>query len=51
MTTILEEIAENLPDGIRISEFPVTLVAAKAAPRGGMEVIAGRAEHRARREP
>jgi len=34
-------IAENLADGIRISEFPVTMVAAKAARAGGMEVIAG----------
>ncbi|MDB5380875.1 MAG: PhnM protein, partial [Rhodospirillales bacterium] len=36
-----ETIAENLADGIRISEFPVTMVAAKAARVGGMEVIAG----------
>ncbi len=34
-------IAENLADGIRISEFPVTMIAAKAARAGGMEVIAG----------
>lgn len=34
-------IAENLADGIRISEFPVTHVAAKAAKENGMEVIAG----------
>ncbi len=36
-----EEIAENAADGIRISEFPVALVAAKAAHAHGMEVIAG----------
>jgi alpha-D-ribose 1-methylphosphonate 5-triphosphate diphosphatase len=36
-----EEIAENLADGIRISEFPVTMEAAKAAKRAGMRVIAG----------
>ena len=35
------EIAENLEDGIRISEFPVTLQAATAAKRAGMQVIAG----------
>lgn len=34
-------IVENLADGIRISEFPVTMIAAKAARAGGMEVIAG----------
>src|SRR5262249_54083894 len=34
-------IAENVADGIRISEFPVTHVAAKAARENGMEVIAG----------
>jgi len=37
----LEEIAENAADGIRISEFPVTMAAAKAAKRAGMQVIAG----------
>ena len=35
------EIAENIADGIGISEFPVTAVAAAAARRGGMTVIAG----------
>lgn len=35
------EIAENLADGIAISEFPVTLTAAAAARKGGMTVIAG----------
>ncbi|HEY4041175.1 MAG TPA: alpha-D-ribose 1-methylphosphonate 5-triphosphate diphosphatase [Rhodopila sp.] len=36
-----EEIAENAADGIRISEFPVTMEAAVAAKRAGMQVIAG----------
>lgn len=36
-----EEIEENRADGIRISEFPVTLRAAEAAKAHGMEVIAG----------
>ena len=36
-----EEIAENAADGIRISEFPVTMVAAQAAKAAGMQVIAG----------
>jgi len=36
-----EEIAENHADGIRISEFPVTMEAAKAARAHGMQVIAG----------
>jgi alpha-D-ribose 1-methylphosphonate 5-triphosphate diphosphatase len=35
------EIAENAADGIRISEFPVTMDAALAAKRAGMQVIAG----------
>jgi alpha-D-ribose 1-methylphosphonate 5-triphosphate diphosphatase len=35
------EIAENFADGIRISEFPVTMEAALAAERAGMTVIAG----------
>jgi alpha-D-ribose 1-methylphosphonate 5-triphosphate diphosphatase len=35
------EIAENAADGIRISEFPVTMEAAVAAKRAGMQVIAG----------
>jgi alpha-D-ribose 1-methylphosphonate 5-triphosphate diphosphatase len=37
----VEEIAENADDGIGISEFPVTMEAAKAAKARGMEVIAG----------
>ena len=36
-----DEIAQNHADGIRISEFPVTLAAAAAAKRHGMDVIAG----------
>ena len=36
-----EDIAENAADGIRVSEFPVTLVAARAAKRMGMQVVAG----------
>ena len=36
-----EEIDENHADGIAISEFPVTMLAAKAARARGMEVIAG----------
>ena len=36
-----EEIAENAADGITISEFPVTLTAARAAKAAGMRVIAG----------
>lgn len=36
-----EEIAENAADGIRISEFPVTMAAARAAKSAGMDVIAG----------
>ncbi len=36
-----EEVEENHRDGIRISEFPVTLVAAQAAKARLMEVIAG----------
>ena len=36
-----EEIAENAADGIDISEFPVTMAAAKAAKAAGMQVIAG----------
>jgi alpha-D-ribose 1-methylphosphonate 5-triphosphate diphosphatase len=36
-----EEIAENAADGIRISEFPVSMEAATAAKRAGMQVIAG----------
>jgi len=36
-----EEIAENVADGIRISEFPVSMVAAHAARASGMEIIAG----------
>jgi alpha-D-ribose 1-methylphosphonate 5-triphosphate diphosphatase len=37
----VEEIAENAADGIRISEFPVTMAAALAAKQAGMRVIAG----------
>jgi len=37
----LEEVAENHADGITISEFPVRLVAARAAKALGMDVIAG----------
>ena len=37
----VEEIAENVADGISISEFPVTLAAANAAKAAGMQVIAG----------
>lgn len=36
-----EEVAENAADGIDISEFPVTMAAAKAAKAAGMRVIAG----------
>jgi alpha-D-ribose 1-methylphosphonate 5-triphosphate diphosphatase len=36
-----EEVAENARDGILISEFPVTMLAAKAAKAHGMTVIAG----------
>nr|WP_294516990.1 alpha-D-ribose 1-methylphosphonate 5-triphosphate diphosphatase [uncultured Rhodopila sp.] len=36
-----EEVAENAADGIRISEFPVTMEAALAAKRAGIQVIAG----------
>ncbi|HBK08740.1 MAG TPA: phosphonate metabolism protein PhnM [Acetobacteraceae bacterium] len=36
-----EEIAENAADGIKISEFPVTMEAARAAKAAGMMVIAG----------
>ncbi len=35
------EVAENFADGIRISEFPVTMAAAAAAKARGMDVIAG----------
>ena len=35
------EIAENAADGIRISEFPVSMEAATAARKAGMQVIAG----------
>jgi alpha-D-ribose 1-methylphosphonate 5-triphosphate diphosphatase len=37
----VDEIAENARDGIRISEFPVTMEAAEAAKAAGMDVIAG----------
>jgi alpha-D-ribose 1-methylphosphonate 5-triphosphate diphosphatase len=36
-----DEIAENAADGIKISEFPVSMEAALAAKRAGMTVIAG----------
>ena len=36
-----EEVLENFADGIRISEFPVTLTAGQMARRHGMWVIAG----------
>jgi alpha-D-ribose 1-methylphosphonate 5-triphosphate diphosphatase len=36
-----EEVARNAEDGIRISEFPVTMEAAAAAARLGVAVIAG----------
>ncbi len=36
-----QEVADNFADGIRISEFPVTLEAARAARACGMDVIAG----------
>jgi alpha-D-ribose 1-methylphosphonate 5-triphosphate diphosphatase len=36
-----DEVAENAADGIRISEFPVTMAAAQAAKAHSMEVIAG----------
>ncbi len=36
-----EEVDENYRDGIRISEFPVAMVAAQAAKAHGMQVIAG----------
>jgi alpha-D-ribose 1-methylphosphonate 5-triphosphate diphosphatase len=36
-----QEVAENAADGIRISEFPVSMEAAIAARNNGMEVIAG----------
>jgi alpha-D-ribose 1-methylphosphonate 5-triphosphate diphosphatase len=37
----LEEVAENLADGILVSEFPVTEAAAAASRSAGMQVIAG----------
>jgi alpha-D-ribose 1-methylphosphonate 5-triphosphate diphosphatase len=37
----LRDVAENLADGITISEFPVSLAAARAARAGDMAVIAG----------
>jgi alpha-D-ribose 1-methylphosphonate 5-triphosphate diphosphatase len=36
-----DEIAENEADGIMISEFPVSMLAAEAARRHGMQIIAG----------
>ena len=38
---IPEEVTENAADGITISEFPVTMDAARAAKQAGMQVIAG----------
>jgi alpha-D-ribose 1-methylphosphonate 5-triphosphate diphosphatase len=35
------DVRENLADGLRISEFPVSLEAAQAARAGGMGIIAG----------
>jgi alpha-D-ribose 1-methylphosphonate 5-triphosphate diphosphatase len=37
----VEDIEENLADGIRISEFPVTMEAAQAARARGMATVAG----------
>jgi alpha-D-ribose 1-methylphosphonate 5-triphosphate diphosphatase len=37
----VEEVAENLADGILVSEFPVTEAAAAAGRAGGMRIIAG----------
>ena len=37
----VEEIEENRSDGIQVSEFPVTMAAAKAAKACGIRVIAG----------
>jgi alpha-D-ribose 1-methylphosphonate 5-triphosphate diphosphatase len=36
-----EEVAENVRDGILVSEFPVTEAAAGAGRSGGMQIIAG----------
>lgn len=36
-----EDVRRNLADGIRISEFPVTMLAAETARDAGLEVIAG----------
>jgi alpha-D-ribose 1-methylphosphonate 5-triphosphate diphosphatase len=36
-----EEVAENAADGIQVSEFPVTMAAARAAKAANMDVIAG----------
>lgn len=36
-----QEVAENAADGIRVSEFPVTMAAARAAKSASMDVIAG----------
>ena len=37
----VEEIEQNARDGIRVSEFPVTMAAAGAAKAAGMDVISG----------
>ena len=49
MTRTVEEIAENAADGIRISEFPVTMAAATAAKQAWHAGHRRRAEHRPRR--
>jgi alpha-D-ribose 1-methylphosphonate 5-triphosphate diphosphatase len=36
-----DDVAQNLADGIRVSEFPVSLEAAAAARQGGMSIIGG----------
>ena len=38
---IESEIAENAADGVLISEFPVSMLAAEAARKHGMQIIAG----------
>ena len=38
---LVEDVLTNARDGIMISEFPVTMAAAKAAKAAGMDVIAG----------
>jgi alpha-D-ribose 1-methylphosphonate 5-triphosphate diphosphatase len=36
-----DDVRQNLADGMRLSEFPVSLVAATAARQGGMAIIGG----------